>query len=89
VWDRYRRFPAGRDGSIWRPTGAAEAAFDAQVAHPGDLIAGHGTSTSDGLTAGVAVERARLGRMPSLPASTISNIGSNGAATAAPQVGGN
>jgi hypothetical protein len=89
TWNQYRRFPAGGDAAIWRPTGVPNDDLNAMVAHPADLLAGRGTSTSDGDTGARAVDRLRHDRVTPLPVSSISNIGTNGPARAAPAVGGN
>nr|WP_294505520.1 hypothetical protein [uncultured Rhodopila sp.] len=86
VWGRYRHGSAGHDETMWRPTGVPEANLDAMVAHPGDLIAGRGTATSDGQSGANAVERLRHGHVTPLPASSISKIGDSGSA---PAPGGN
>ncbi len=89
AWQRYRRFPAGEDSAVWRPTGVPDDNLNAMVAHPADLLAGRGTSTSDGNTGARAVDRLRHDRVTPLPVSSISNIGTSGAAPATPAAGGN
>jgi len=75
-WHYYRRLPAGQDAALWRPEGISDADFDAQTAHPSDLIAGQGSIASDGRSAADAVDRMRRGRTTPLPASSISHVGS-------------
>ncbi|MDR3522889.1 MAG: hypothetical protein P4L66_02175 [Acetobacteraceae bacterium] len=77
-WNYYRRLPAGQDNALWRPESVSDADFDAQTAHPSDLIAGQGSTLSDGRTAADAVDRMRRGHPTPLPASSISHVGADG-----------
>ncbi len=83
AWHYYRPLPAGHDAELWRPERIVERDFDAQTANPADLVAGRGTAESDGRTGADAVDRMRRGRSTPLPASSISQIGSGGAAAGA------
>jgi type IV pilus biogenesis protein CpaD/CtpE len=84
AWSQYRRFPAGADDTIWRPTGVAEANLDAMVAHPGDLVTGHGLTTSDGQRGASAVDKMRRDHVIPLPQSDISTVGAGGGGGPAP-----
>ena len=77
-WHYYRRMPAGHDAALWRPDGTPAADFNAQIAHPNDLIRGQGSDVSDARTAADAVDRMRRGHPTPLPASSISHVGNEG-----------
>jgi type IV pilus biogenesis protein CpaD/CtpE len=52
--------------------------IELQVAHPSDLLAGRGTTDSDGETAAAAVERMRKDKVRALPDSSLVPIGGSG-----------
>jgi type IV pilus biogenesis protein CpaD/CtpE len=53
---------------VWQPMGANDMNFELQVARPGDLAEGRGTTDSDGDTAAQAVDRLRHDKVKPLVA---------------------
>jgi len=65
--------PLTREG-MWAPTHVNRANLTLQVANPGDLTRGTGTTGGDGQIAAAAVDRLRNDKLKKLPASDISQI---------------
>ncbi len=65
--------PLTREG-LWAPTHINRANLTLQVANPGDLTRGSGTTGGDGQLAAAAVDRLRNDKVKKLPASDISTV---------------
>jgi hypothetical protein len=65
--------PLTREG-LWAPTHINRANLTLQVANPGDLTRGSGTTGGDGQLAAAAVDRLRNDKLKKLPASDISQV---------------
>jgi type IV pilus biogenesis protein CpaD/CtpE len=65
--------PLTREG-LWTPTHINRANLTLQVANPGDLTRGTGTTGGDGQVAAAAVDRFRNDKVKRLPASDISQV---------------
>lgn len=66
--------PLTREG-LWEPTDHINHTnLTLQVANPGDLVRGTGTTGGDGQIAAAAVDRLRNDKLKKLPASDISQI---------------
>ncbi len=74
--------PLTKEG-VWRPTGANDANLRAMVAVPSDLAYGRAARTTDGRSAGLAVERLRTGKVYPLQDTNISKVGGGGGAAPA------
>jgi type IV pilus biogenesis protein CpaD/CtpE len=71
--------PLTREG-LWHPSHINHANLTLQVANPGDLVRGTGTTGGDGQMAAAAVDRFRNDKVKKLPDSDIAQIsaGSSG-----------
>ena len=65
--------PLTREG-LWQPGHTNHNNLTMQVANPGDLVRGSGTTGGDGQLAAAAVDRLRNDKVKKLPASDISQI---------------
>jgi hypothetical protein len=65
--------PLTREG-LWEPGHSNHANLTMQVANPGDLVRGSGTTGGDGQIAAAAVDRLRNDKVKRLPASDISTV---------------
>ncbi len=65
--------PLTREG-MWSPTHINHANLTLQVANPGDLVRGTGTTGGDGQLAAAAVDRLRNDKVKKLPDSDIAQI---------------
>jgi type IV pilus biogenesis protein CpaD/CtpE len=65
--------PLTREG-LWSPTHVNHANLSLQVANPGDLVRGTGTTGGDGQMAAAAIDRFRNDKVKKLPDSDIAQI---------------
>jgi type IV pilus biogenesis protein CpaD/CtpE len=65
--------PLTREG-LWNKSHINHANLTLQVANPGDLVRGSGTTGGDGQLAAAAVDRLRTDKVKKLPSSDISQI---------------
>ncbi len=65
--------PLTREG-LWQPGHTNHNNLTMQVANPGDLVRGSGTTGGDGQLAAAAVDRLRNDKLKKLPASDISQV---------------
>jgi type IV pilus biogenesis protein CpaD/CtpE len=64
---------------VWQPMGANDVNFELQVARPGDLAQGRGTTDADGDTAAQAVDRLRHDKVKPLVATSTQSSGGGSA----------
>jgi hypothetical protein len=68
--------PLVRDG-LFQPGHTNYANLSLQVANPGDLVRGSGTTGADGQMAAAAIERYRNDKLKKLPAADLAQVSAN------------